>query len=217
VVADPKLFIVEGEVWVTFNDGWSPTRNRLFIMRVTPRLGEPLECDWRGSQGLEKNWSFFVRDGSLKALYTVDPLRILTAPLPDDSASKLRFEEDFVPSSGERRRRRSFHLTIGSQAVEHNGGLGLIAHEKWTFLRWRSYFGRWVRICDLTGRFSAEVSAKRLYFSNRSLLGARNRHNKNLLSCTYFSGLTVEDDRALLGYGINDVSAGFSEVELSLL
>jgi hypothetical protein len=48
-------------------------------------------------------------------------------------------------------------------------------------------------------------------------LGELPKHNPHLMSCTYFSGLSVHDDVALLAYGINDVRCGFSEVKIEKL
>jgi len=50
-----------------------------------------------------------------------------------------------------------------------------------------------------------------LIHSWKSLLGAKIKHNTNLFSCTYFSGLQASKDCIRLGYGINDVGFGFSK------
>ena len=46
--------------------------------------------------------------------------------------------------------------------------------------------------------------------SRDSVQGSGVKHNSNLLSCTYFSGLQASDSGITLGYGINDVDFGFS-------
>ena len=40
--------------------------------------------------------------------------------------------------------------------------------------------------------------------SPESLLGSAVKHNTNLYSCTYFSGLQASDSGIALGYGINE-------------
>jgi hypothetical protein len=51
--------------------------------------------------------------------------------------------------------------------------------------------------------------------SPESLLGDSVKHNTNLYSCTYFSGLQASDNRLSLGYGVNDVDFGFSTYSIS--
>ena len=49
------------------------------------------------------------------------------------------------------------------------------------------------------------------------MLGASKKHNPNLLSCTYYSGLVANDTTALISYGINDLDFSFAEVTKSEL
>ncbi len=218
VIADPKLVLLAEQLWVTFNDGWSSTRNRVYLMRLSPSPGRPLECVLEGRQSVEKNWSFFVEGSALKAIYSIDPLCILTAPLPDESTDTIHLERDTFPAGhGDAPVQPEIGLTIGTQAVQQNNDLYLVAHEKWRLSRWRAYVGRWVKIRRDTERCEVEVSRKRLCYSYRSLLGTRKKFNKNLLSCTYFSGLTIDGDKVMLGYGINDVGLGFSELDIHAL
>ncbi|MEZ6082488.1 MAG: hypothetical protein R3E58_00680 [Phycisphaerae bacterium] len=58
-VADPKLFSISGEAWLTLNTGYSKTMNRLYISKVRPSLEEPRECTVENRQKVEKNWAFF--------------------------------------------------------------------------------------------------------------------------------------------------------------
>ena len=43
-----------------------------------------------------------------------------------------------------------------------------------------------------------------------SISGSRIKHNTNLHSCTYFSGLQVQGDLVRIGYGVNDIDYGAS-------
>lgn len=75
--ADPRLFLREGGPWLSFHDN-----HDLYIARLRPnRVGERLSpkrmalAD-RNRRQRERNWGFFD-DGTLKALYTIDPLVVL--------------------------------------------------------------------------------------------------------------------------------------------
>jgi hypothetical protein len=219
VVADPKLFTLDGDRWVTFNTGWSPNRNDIYVMRLDPTPGPALRCHVDGRQSVEKNWGFYEDEGRLRAVYSLSPLVILDAELPADSNDEIEFQpvvgDIGGPKRSPRRRRRPVRreLTIGTQPVLRGRELRLIAHEKFEALHRRIYVGRTCTI-DLTPETpTASFGTKRLVHSWRSMFGSRSRPNPHLISCTYFSGLAVVDDTVLLAYGINDVDAGFAAVE----
>jgi hypothetical protein len=64
---------------------------------------------------------------------------------------------------------------------------------------------------------SITAAADWMVHSPESLLGSAVRHNDNLFSCTYFSGLQASEAGVALGYGINDVEFGFSRYEYEAL
>ena len=137
--------------------------------------------------------------------------RILSADPPDDHTEELVFDPDGPAAP------TATGLTIGSQLAEYGGAHYLVAHEKWRVASWRAYLVRWVKLRDLTTEPQIEVSPRRLCFSRRALLGQFPKHNRNLLSCTYFSRLQVEGGFAVLGFGINDVRFGFCEIRMDEL
>lgn len=218
-VADPKLVRIDGKRWVTFNSGWSDSSNDLYLLRVDPTLGSPVCCHVDGRRAIEKNWAFFEHAGRLRALYSLSPAIVLDAALPDGSTDVC-----FVPMAGtldaateQARSRRALVRrghSIGTQPIQHDGRLHLIAHEKFEIPRRRTYVGRAATV-DLTGDLTNEaprvdLSPRRLIHSLRSTLGARTRPNPHLLSCSYFSGLARHRGTTYLGYGINDVDAAFA-------
>ncbi len=216
-VADPKLTVLNGEVWVTFNTGYSKTENKLYIAQVFPEIQPPYLCRYSARQAVEKNWSFFMEEGALKALYSVSPLSVLRATEKNGLEKTIHFVSDFAerqdnPSDGLK------HLSIGTQAVFCNGQLCLMAHEKKYFLGKRIYLGVPVRITKTGGQYIPVVSDKRFIHSYVALLGSLKKFNKNLWSCTYFSGLHIrEESRVILAYGINDRNFAFKELPLDKL
>jgi hypothetical protein len=74
-LADPKLFRLGDEAWITFNDGHSAGENNVYLMRVAPELSSPLVCQLAGRRRIEKNWAFMVQGERLKALYSVATCR----------------------------------------------------------------------------------------------------------------------------------------------
>jgi hypothetical protein len=216
-VADPKLTELSGEVWVTFNTGYSKTENKLYIAQVFPSLQPPYLCQYASRQRIEKNWSFFIDEGKLKALYSIFPLSILAATEKNESKKTIDFAPDFTdrqdnPPDGLR------YMTIGTQAVLNNGHLCLMAHEKKYLWGKRIYLGVPVRIIKTDTHYTRMVSNKRFIHSYWSLPGSLKKHNKKLWSCTYFSGLQIKsDNRVILAYGINDRKFAFKEIPFDKL
>lgn len=216
LVADPKLFQYQGDVWVTFNTGYSKQGNDVYIQQVTPELGRPLKCEFRGRSLIEKNWAFFERKGSLCALYSLAPLRVLQEVFHDESERRVVFE---CRSRDENETITAVphNLTIGTQVSILEDQAFLIGHEKLYLGPWRTYLGRLVKLDLENDGIKTSVSRRRLVHSYRSLLGSRRKYNPRLLSCTYFSGLQIDGDSAIVSYGINDVDWAIRELKLELL
>lgn len=218
-VADPKLFTFAGEVYVTFNTGFvSAGENAIYIAQVTPVLGEPqLVVAGFDRQKVEKNWAFGeAPDGSLIGIYQLGPyleLRLSQGRLGEDGP--LVFVKRVPKSvSGS----LPGPLTLGTQPAAVDGRHLLVAHEKITVRGKRMYFGRAVAISGFgTDDVGISVSPGRLIHSLRDALPHRGKLNKNLLSATYFSGIDIDGEDVVLGYGINDVRHSIARVERKTL
>src|SRR5690606_23130044 len=141
----------------------------------------------------------------------ISPLKLIGGRLPMDDTKTITFQE--IYSSDQ----KTAPLSIGSQVVELSDGHGLIGHRKIRLFDKRLYYGVPVKVRNIDGKYIMEISNMRLIHSYASLLGARVKHNKNLISCTYFSGLDFIGDQVILGYGINDVSFGLAMLNPSQL
>lgn len=200
---DPKVFTVGGEVYVTFNSGWVPSGgNDIFVMRVHPTMGEPKKVIYEGRRDQERNWAFFSEHGEVYAIYQIAPLVILKLERESGDAwwlaDHLRQARADVPHD----------LTLGTQPSRHGSRYYFMAHRKYRLRRKKVYLGR---LCALDLRNMAVTSSDSwIAHSSESLRGSEVKHNTNLFSCTYFSGLQASDAGITLGYGVNDVDFGFS-------
>jgi hypothetical protein len=217
IVSDPKLFKLDHEVWVTFNTGHFQKPNQIFIARLFPDLSEPCELVVPGRQAVRKNWAFFRKDGVLHAVYSICPLVVLRKAT-QSSATKIVFER--LGGNGTEVFRPVANLTLGSQLAAldpHGNEFATIVHRRYYWGKKRAYVGLPARLRRNGESFSVSVGRSHLVHSARSLLGDRPRHNRNLLSCTYFSGLAIDGGRALLSYGINDTAPGFAYMSTEAL
>ena len=83
-----------------------------------------------------------------------------------------------------------------------------MAHRKLHLLRKKIYLGK----CCAFNFENLEMEAGKFWWvhSLKSMFGSRIKHNTNLLSCTYFSGIQISGNMISLGYGVNDIGYGFS-------
>ncbi len=212
-ICDPKLLKLDNEIWVTFNTGHFEKPNRIFIAQLHPSLSDPYELILSDRNQIEKNWALFRRNGTLYAVYSVQPLVILRALDRRSTARTIEFERVQDDAAGATVGQGS--LTLGSQLVALDScasEYGAIVHWKLHVGKKRTYIGLPARIRRNGDILVANIGNTYLIHSFRALFGGSILHNPNLLSCTYVSGITIADDCALISYGINDIDAGFAEI-----
>ena len=202
-IIDPKVFRLEDGIYVTFNTGWDPPCNQIYVMKVFPEAQPPRRVHYRGRRPQERNWAFFEEDGEIYALYGIEPLVILR--LVDREAPDWEFVEHHRGDG-------QGALTIGTPLARIDHRYAFVAHRKLRVPRRKLYLGRLLLFDPHEKR--VEPRGRWLIHSLGSLLGSRTRHNTNLFSCTYFSGIQVVPGGVRLGYGINDVDWGFSVLPL---
>ena len=189
-------------------------QNEIFLLRVATELCRPLECSLDERQRIEKNWAFYEDAGKLHAIYGLAPVRTLVAEEWNEDAGFVRLRTATTAATLDP---RLAELTIGTPARAHGRDLVLLAHQKVRLRKMRGYVGHPVRLVRDGDSFRAEMTPLTLIHSFWGLLGPRIRLNPHLLFCTYFSGLDLDGDRVRLGYGINDNTLGFAELEFSEL
>lgn len=83
--ADPRLYRLEGRLFVYWNSGWHEPQNHQFLQELDGATlapaGPPRELLLAGErQPIEKNWTIFG-DGPLHAVYSIAPHRVLRLSL----------------------------------------------------------------------------------------------------------------------------------------
>lgn len=209
VLDDPKVCELNDGIYITFNSGWNPVgQNNVYVMKVHPKLESPKLVTYVNRREQERNWVFFSEKGQVYALYNIEPLVVLK--LVESSSETMVFEECYkhkMTSSAQNT------FTLGTQFTKYEGKYYFVAHRKYFFLQKKLYIGK---LCtfDFT-QMRIKKSKFLLIHSLISLLGHFPRHNSNLISCTYFSGIQIREKKITLGYGVNDVKARFSTHELN--
>lgn len=204
---DPKITKLNDEIYLTFNSGWKPGGNEIFIMKIYPNIESPKKLVYANRQRQERNWAFFYEDGEIYALYWINPLVILR--VKEQGHNYWEFE-DF--HSGNENQNFPNTLSIGTQLSPVENKYCFVAHSKNYLLNKKIYMGKF---CSFDFRnFQLDFGKHWLVHSLGSMFGNRIKHNTNLFSCTYFSGIQWKENELKLGYGINDLEFGFSSHKL---
>lgn len=198
-VADPKLFLMNGLVYGSFNTSHATDKpNELALFQLN---GSKIEnyylCQYNDRMRTEKNWAFFYKNQALFVLYSLEPLTILKAETIDKH--QIVFKKYF-----EDKTQNYKDHSIGTPLIELENGFGFMAHKKYYRKRKRLYLGK-PCLFDVENGFKLKVKQQFYFHSYKSLLGEKFKFNKNLISCTYFSGICREKGNLILGYGINDI------------
>lgn len=223
-VADPKLVTLGGSVYAAFNTGYVPhwQQNDIHLVRVHPDIGPIQRVAARfDRQAVEKNWAFFEAPGGVRAVYRLHPyaeVELVAGALGEGGDLTFDLRMPTAADSG-----AADGLSIGTPLATASAASTrlLIAHEKVVRpttidgerQERRAYFGRAVAVAGAgTDDVRVRVGRQRLIHSVPAALPREGVHNPNLMSATYFSGLEVDGDDAVLGYGINDTGFGVARV-----
>lgn len=216
--ADPKFFTVNQEVWITFNTGYKFYENNdIYVFPVNELNNQvPWKCMLPGRRNTEKNWAFFKDvNNKLCAIYSLTPLIIIEEERRDEQYRLIFFRKRTVISNFSLPKRMRF--TIGTQLVQNGNDYYLVAHQKIFVITKLIYFGRLIKLTREDKEFAiSKISNHLLFHSFTSILGNFKKHNKGLISCTYFSGLCLLDDMLLVSYGINDLNYNVSDISFLL-
>ena len=152
-VADPKLFIMNGEVCGSFNTGHATNKpNELVLFKLDKTIiKEYFVCKYNARMKTEKNWTFYSQNDALFALYSLTPLTILKAETIEDNA--ITFKSFY---SDETQNFKNY--SIGSPLVKLNECYGFIAHKKYFRKRKRLYLGK---ACTFSVNGKPEVNIKK--------------------------------------------------------
>ncbi|MFT5892134.1 MAG: hypothetical protein ACI9Y7_002244 [Dokdonia sp.] len=199
-VADPKLFMMGDQVWGTFNTGYvKKENNQLVLFKIkNTAIDAYFYCHYKNRSQIEKNWAFFIKDDKIHALYGLGNTRVLKQHTIENKTISFEdyIREDNPPFEG---------YTIGTPLVKlTEESYGFIGHKKIVVKGKRMYLGKAFKFSP-SNTYEIEMTSKFLIHSFKSLKGDSFKFNKNLISCSYFSGMTKRNDEVLISYGINDI------------
>ena len=224
--ADPRLFDLDGEVWLSWNNGILPNaENDQHVVRIDPDTLAPIGIPQKivaefPRRQVEKNWMFFSEGGVTRAVYSISPHHIVEAA----AKGEWRFADRFRTFWGASPTFKRFgEPRGGAQPVRLGGSYYNFCHGTRRVNGKTAYVG-------LVYEFSAQAPFAITRFCSTALplpnpageTFAMPRLNERVSSVIYPTGAVSLKDGAewLVSYGLNDEDcavARFSHEQLTAI
>ena len=201
-VEDPRLFIHNNELYLSYTDGW-----QMGQAKINPETLEAIESFYiKKTTGQEKNWTFFS-DGALNAVYTICP-HIIYEMNNENWATKFETEFKHNWKWGE--------LRGGTSPVKYKNNFISFFHSSLPLKNnGRQYFmGAYI--------FSGKAPYKPLFISKEPIIAAEKVNNSiqrlNTKVFVVFPGGVIRNENSWsVAYGYNDYQCRFATVTDELL
>lgn len=224
--ADPRYHTINGEIYLSFNDGANKPYNNQYLVKMSDDGLTPvghsksLRIVNAARQNIEKNWMFFGDGSNAFAIYSFEPRIIFHVDLDSDQefvdcrlAVLQAWSSDYSQIFGEVRGGAS--PIFVNQSDSHQFFLS-IDHSSY-----KMHDGRHYECC--AHMFSASMPfAVEKYTKIPLPLREHHKHeqfkhrplNPEVSSVVYPCGALLRGDTLLISYGINDESASIAELKL---
>jgi len=214
--ADPRLYRLDGRIFVYWNSGWHEPRNFQFVQELDETtfepIGHPRELVLRGSrQPLEKNWTLFCH-GNSYAVYSASPHRVLSFSLTGDADIEFT---DVATHPWDLSEYESVHgrLRGGSPPQLWDGHYWSFCHSVAGIEGSYRYVAAVYRFAINTPFAPTDMPTRELELGNP--IGAQRRFSKlnpAVGEVVYPCGAARHGDRWLLSYGINDEHCAIAQL-----
>lgn len=218
--ADPRYFRLGKDLYVFWNDGSLKPANHQFLLQIGPdgltpvgkaRLvrKEPYESR------IEKNWQFFDAQGSTYAIYENRPLHLLSVEMAGNGVINC---SDVVKTDWNTGYEEKFgHIRGGAQPVLNNGGFLTLAHSSHKNSHGKLVYHPCFYRFEPTFPFRVTHRPKGPFVIP---IHGHEKHrlpplNKQTATVVYPCGLVVEDEKAVISFGINDESCAVGVFQMA--
>lgn len=225
--ADPRYHKVGSDLYLTWNDGANRPSNHQFIVKMTEDGLRPagkareLVLHHMERRSIEKNWMLFEVGGQTFVVYSCSPHIILTADLtnleevPCYPTAETHWVNTYSEIFGVMRG--------GAQPVRRVNRAGLDTFLSITHSSYKLPEGRRYEIAAY--EFEAQLPFKVLRSVKRPIDVNTDeivkfefpKLNQDVLSVVYPCGFVVEDETAVISYGINDENLAIVKIPMPAL
>lgn len=199
-VYDAKIFHFFDGIYITFNTA-SEKENSIYVAKVHPELGTPIEVEFAGRNSIEKNWAFYEFEGTRYCLYSINPLVILK------DMGNWNFEEYFRGDK-DNDLKNNFH--IGTQFIPFDNKHMFISHEQITHEKKIFYTGKFMTF---------DHENRKIFMGNKNwchnIISSTDFYvRRKVWGVTYFSGIQKCENKINVSYGINDRNWAISSIPI---
>lgn len=212
--ADPRLYRLDGRLWVYWNSGWPAGDNHQFMQELDPRTLLPRDRPRAllregGRQPIEKNWTFFEADG-LHAVYAPDPHAVMTLAGETDTSWLFR-STAAQPCTEERFRVRYGALRGGAPPLRRGAVFLSICHLLFPTALGHSYAAAAYAFAA-TPPFAPVATPQRTLRLGRAdhAMPAEAPLNPAVHRVVYPCGAAWRDGLLLVSFGLDDARCGIA-------
>jgi hypothetical protein len=210
--ADPRLFELQGKIWMAWNDGNRSDGNHQFLVEIN-RSGqlapnglarEITITDHRRKN--EKNWAFFEVNGDVRVVYSIAPHRVLKVDMSDKS--KIICHSEGTLEWKSKYSRTYGVLRGGAQPVQIGDKFVNLVHSSFNMPEGREYVAAvyeysatypFAPVREMPMPLDLGVQQTKEFQST-----TENKLNPTTSKVVYPTGLVILKDKVFISAGIND-------------
>lgn len=221
--ADPRYFVLDGRIFLSWNDGAAKPINHQFMLEMDASGTKPAGLareivTTRERRAIEKNWMFFQADGETYCIYSAFPSDVMAVDMSD--SDYIVCSPAYASSSEEGYQSLYGHVRGSAQPIDMGDHFLVLAHSSYKMYDNLRYY-----VC-----VAYEMSAKppfnvtrygsvpfTLPQVNQNNGFAFEKLNPAVGNVIYPCGIVREGEDVLISYGLNDERAAVARVSISAM
>ena len=196
-----KLFSLRGKLYAQVNDN----KQSKDIAVIDVEEGKIIQLYYKHKNEVEKNWIIYEHGGEVYCIYQIAPLIILKRT--KISSNQWVFEDHYKSPNTESK----INIRGGSPATVMGDSVFFMGNQVVPAKYLKVYFGNFLRL-NLKDMVVSGTDGWAHNFN--AMCGLGRIGTSQMFSCTYFSGMEMDQENILLSYGVNDVRANFARIPI---
>lgn len=210
--ADPRYFMFKSKRYLTFNSGHFERPNKLYIQEISDEggvVGTPIVVSFKERREIEKNWSFFEKDGRLYTVYSICPFKVLKVDLDFVTRKAVCHELVSYAWNIDNYQKKYGELRGGCSPIRYGESYLFVVQSNVLFFGKSIYTANLLQFDENTFE-PQKIGAKPVFLMTFSQIYIKplKMLNKRVFTCIYPTGMQIIGDKKLLvSFGINDYQA----------
>lgn len=223
--ADPRYFVLDGRIYLSWNNGSAQPQNCQFLLEMDATGTRPAGLAReivavRDRRPIEKNWMFFETGGQTWCIYSSFPHDVMSVDL--DNPDYVICKPAFVTSAVSDYETLYGVVRGGAQPVSLGDHLLVLAHSSYKMSDGLRYYA--CMVYEILARPPFSITRCGMVpFTLPQTQGGDGaafsfaKLNPTVGGVVYPCGIVLEGDQALISYGVNDERAAVARLPLSAM